>query len=96
MSEALSRFDPRLLGALLSENTGAFWTVSACFAMRFLGAGFRLLKTRSMGGIATWIAIFTLVVLQMTTTLRPILGTAPTLLSEEKKFFLAHWMDSFK
>jgi len=32
----------------------------------------------------------------MTTALRPIVGTADTLLPEEKKFFLSHWGDSIK
>ncbi len=30
---------------------------------------------------------------QMTTALRPILGTSETLLPKEKKFFAAHWSD---
>jgi hypothetical protein len=29
----------------------------------------------------------------VTTALRPIVGTAPTLLPEEKKFLLVHWFD---
>jgi len=32
-----------------------------------------------------------LVVLQMTTALRPIVGRADTFIPEEKKFFLTHW-----
>jgi hypothetical protein len=40
-----------------------------------------------------WSIIFVLVALQMTTALRPILGTSETLLPTEKKFFLRHWVD---
>ena len=35
-----------------------------------------------------------LVTLQMTTSLRPILGRSPVLLTQEKKFFLQHWGDT--
>jgi hypothetical protein len=36
------------------------------------------------------------VALQMTTALRPILGTSKTFLPTEKKFFIAHWGDCLK
>jgi hypothetical protein len=38
--------------------------------------------------------IFLLVGLQMTTSLRPILGRSDTLLTQEKKFFLQHWAET--
>lgn len=45
-------------------------------------------------------ALFTAVkfplILLLTTTLRPIIGTAGTLLPTEKKFFLQHWGDSMR
>ena len=37
--------------------------------------------------------IFVLVCVQMTTALRPIIGTSETLLPPERKFFLAHWSE---
>jgi len=40
--------------------------------------------------------IYLLVVLQMTTALRPLVGTADTFLPTEKKFFVKHWLDSLK
>jgi hypothetical protein len=43
-----------------------------------------------------WTVIFLLVALQMTTTLRPIVGTAPTLLPTTKQFFVAHWIEAFQ
>jgi hypothetical protein len=40
--------------------------------------------------------IFVVVCLQMTTALRPILGTSDTFLPTEKRFFLAHWFDTME
>ncbi|MGZ5512654.1 MAG: hypothetical protein ACXWG7_04650 [Chthoniobacterales bacterium] len=52
------------------------------------------LGSRGNGHLQIWGIIFTLVCLQMTATLRPIIGRADTFLPREKKFFLAHWFDS--
>ena len=72
-----------------------FWFVSTVFGLRFLNAAFSHSEARSNAGLSTWIVIFVLVVLQMTTALRPIVGKADTFLPppEEKKFFLSHWFD---
>lgn len=70
-----------------------FWAVASYFGMHFMNAGFTQLDARGSGGLKTWLVVFMLVALQMTTALRPIVGTAPTLLSPEKKCFLGHWMD---
>jgi hypothetical protein len=74
----------------------AFLLVSTYFGLRFLNAGFSAHKERSGGGIKVWMAIFLLVMLQMTTALRPWLGNADTLLPAEKKFFVSHWLDCMK
>ena len=71
----------------------AFWLVATCFGVRFLHAGFAHLRATSGAGLKVWVVIFLLVALQMTTSLRPIVGTAPTLLPVEKKFFVKHWFD---
>ncbi len=73
-----------------------FWFISTLFGLRFLQAGFSQTQARSNAGLATWITIFVLVVVQMTTALRPIVGTADSLLPREKKFFLSHWADCIK
>jgi len=73
-----------------------FWGIATLFGLRFLEAGFSHAKARSNAGLHTWLVIFVLVVLQMTTALRPIVGTADTLMTNEKKFFLMHWGDSIK
>jgi len=73
-----------------------FWLVATVFGVRFLQAGFSQSHARSQAGLAVWVILFVLVVLQMTTALRPIVGKAHTFLPTEKKFFLAHWGDCLK
>ncbi len=68
-----------------------FWFVATIFGVRFLEAGYSQSNARSQAGFNTWVVIFLLVAVQMTTALRPILGTAETILPTEKKFFLTHW-----
>ncbi|MGH8092725.1 MAG: hypothetical protein ACREIF_04565 [Chthoniobacterales bacterium] len=46
------------------------------------------------GHLKTWSLIFILVCLQMTMTLRPIVGRSDHFLPMEKKFFLSHWYES--
>jgi hypothetical protein len=69
-----------------------FWLIATCFGLRFLNAGFAMSASRSRSGIWIWMAIFMLVMLQMTAALRPLVGTADTLLPQEKRFFLSHWI----
>src|SRR5204863_2732294 len=71
-----------------------FWFISVFFGLRFLQAGFSHSQARSSAGLNTWIIVFVLVVLQMTTALRPIIGTSKDFLPRQKKFFLAHWGDN--
>jgi hypothetical protein len=71
-----------------------FWFVATWFGLRFLHAGFAHLSGKSGGALNIWIVIFVLVQLQMMTALRPMIGTAETLLPKEKKFFLTHWVET--
>lgn len=71
-----------------------FWLVAAIFGVRFLMTAFGSFGLESRAGLRTWVVIFLLVSLQMSTALRPLVGTADTFLPTEKKFFLAHWTDS--
>ncbi len=73
-----------------------FWFIATIFGMRFLEAGFSHSRARSHAGFNTWVVIFLLVAVQMTTALRPIIGTADTILPAQKQFFLAHWGDCLK
>jgi hypothetical protein len=70
-----------------------FWFIATIFGLRFLEAGFSHSNAKSHAGFYTWVVIFLLVAVQMTTALRPILGTSDTFFPTEKKFFLAHWGD---
>lgn len=74
----------------------SFWLISTFFGLRFLEAGFSHSRARSTAGLNTWIVIFLLVVVQMTTALRPIVGTADTFLPKEKKFFVSYWGECLK
>jgi len=74
----------------------AFWFIATIFGLRFLETGFAHSHARSHAGFYTWVVIFLLVAVQMTTALRPIIGTANTFLPKEKKFFLAYWGDCVK
>jgi len=72
----------------------AFWFIAVFFGLRFLENGFSHSQARSTAGLNTWIIIFVLVCIQMTTALRPIVGKADTFLPTKKKFFVTHWGDS--
>ena len=73
-----------------------FWFIATGFGLRFLETGFSHSNARSLAGFRTWVVIFMLVALQMTTALRPILGTSKAFLPTEKKFFVAHWGDCLR
>ena len=71
-----------------------FWGISTAFGLRFLQAGFTHAKASSNAGLNTWAIIFVLVVLQMATALRPIVGpTEETFLPTKKVFFVTHWFN---
>lgn len=72
-----------------------FWAIATIFGMRFLAVGFAASQAKSQAGLRVWAVIFVLVCLQLTTALRPIIGTSETVFpgATEKKFFLKHWFD---
>jgi hypothetical protein len=70
-----------------------FWLISTYFGLRFLYAGFSHSEARSSAGLNTWIVIFVLVAVQMTTALRPIVGSSKDFFPADKKFFVSHWND---
>ena len=70
-----------------------FWSVATLFGLRFLEQAFSHSKARSNAGLNTWIVVFLLVALQMTTALRPLVGKADTFLPAKKQLFLVHWDD---
>lgn len=80
-----------------------FWVVGTYFGLRLLYKGLAYFKAGNVlnentpnGILRLWEIIFILVCFQMTTALRPIIGTADSFLPKEKKFFLVHWKDCLK
>ncbi len=71
----------------------ASWLVALVFAFRFLGTALRQTGASQNGPLLVWFTIFLLVTLQLSTSLRPILGHSEKFLSTEKKFFLHHWSE---
>ncbi len=69
----------------------ASWLIALVFALRFLHAAVLATGGAQKGPLAVWSIVFLLVTLQMTTSLRPILGRSERFLTQEKKFFLQHW-----
>ena len=70
------------------------WVIAIGFGLRVIGAMGRLLAGSTGGQMKLWNLIFILVCLQMTTTLRPIIGRSDRFLPGEKKFFLTHWFET--
>ncbi len=72
----------------------AAWLIALFFALRFLKALVVATGGTQNGPLFVWSFVFLLVSLQLTTSLRPILGRSETLLTQEKKFFVQHWVDT--
>jgi hypothetical protein len=96
-------FTPVLWVFSQSTNSEAFfgflvlmvWLIALLF-----GTGFLLRMLTQAGGedkapLRIWIGIFLLVTLQMSTSLRPLLGRSDSLFTSNKLFFLEHWGNSF-
>ncbi|MEO5722277.1 MAG: hypothetical protein ABIR71_12510 [Chthoniobacterales bacterium] len=71
-----------------------FWIIAVGFGLRLLNAAGAFFGSGGRLHLKLWNLIFILVCLQMTATLRPIIGRADTFFPGEKKFFIAHWMDT--
>ena len=80
--------------ALMGALHLIFWFVGVCFGLRLLAAAGEHLGNGRSRHLKIWSVVFVLVCLQMTTALRPIIGSSDTLLPTEKKFFMAHWIDT--
>ncbi|MFC7336708.1 hypothetical protein ACFQY0_05935 [Haloferula chungangensis] len=90
---------------IFAQGTGSFgfmgtlsigaWLIALVFAFRFIRTVLEEHGTTQKSPMRIWCVIFLLVTLQLTTSLRPILGHSDKLLTDEKKFFLAHWSETF-
>ena len=74
----------------------AFWAVAAFFGLGLISRVAAHLGAGRRGNLVVWMGIFVLVALQMSTSLRPIVGTSERLLPAEKKFFLTHWAEQME
>jgi hypothetical protein len=81
-------------GFMGSLSVGA-WLIALIFAFRFISTVLKEHGITQKSPMRIWSVIFLLVTLQLTTSLRPILGHSDKLLTNEKKFFLAHWSETF-
>ena len=90
---------------IFAESTDSFgfmgvlavgsWLIAFTFALRFLRAMALISGGTQAGPLRIWSFVFLLVTLQMTTSLRPILGRSDEFLTSEKRFFLQHWSEYF-
>lgn len=67
------------------------WLVALAFSFRFIRTALQQTGATQAMPLLIWFSIFLLVTLQLSTSLRPILGRSDKLLTTEKKFFLQHW-----
>ena len=68
------------------------WMICLAFGVRVISRANKSMGGSRGGHLQVWAFIFILVTIQMTTTLRPIIGTSEDFLNlTEKKFFLIHW-----
>ena len=68
-----------------------FWSIALYFGIGLILKVSKLFSSKPKGHLMIWVMIFIVVTLQMSTSLRPIIGTSEDLLPQEKKFFLQHW-----
>lgn len=65
--------------------------VSAAVGIRLVAKVMRALNGRPIPVIRAWGFMFVVVMLQMTTTLRPLVGEFDGVWAQERMFFLEHW-----
>lgn len=80
--------------AFMSALHIGLWGIGIAFGLRLIDAMGQLLSGSTRSHLKLWGFIFVVVCLQMMTTLRPIVGTSEHFLPGEKKFFLAHWIET--
>jgi hypothetical protein len=72
----------------------ALWIICLGFGFKLIAKACLHLGMTSGFHLKVWMAVFTLVTLQLSTTLRPIIGRSDSILNfSEKKFFLSHWLE---
>jgi len=64
---------------------------SLFFGLRFMMKGLAQFGLEKNNILAIWQIIFIITLLQMSTIMRPLIGTSEQFLTAEKQFFLSHW-----
>ena len=73
------------------------WMICVGFGFTLVFRAGKAMGMANTGHLMVWCIIFLLVTVQMTTTLRPIVGASETLINfDEKKFFLQYWSEEFQ
>ncbi|WP_269538649.1 hypothetical protein [Cerasicoccus fimbriatus] len=72
------------------------WVIALWFGIGLIMRGAMIMGAREAGYLKVWVGVFVLVLMQMSTSLRPIIGTADEQFTTEKVFFVQHWIDSLK
>lgn len=85
-----STTSPAFMGAMHL----VFWLIAVRYGLALLRRGFERFEASSFGHLRVWSLMFVLVMLQMTATLRPLIGTSETFLPVEKQFFVATWSEA--
>lgn len=68
--------------------------ISSVFGLGLIGRALAAMNRAPVRGTRLWNVLFVLVLFQMTTTLRPLVGEAEDHLLGERLFFLTHWFRS--
>ena len=68
-----------------------FLGVSAAFAGRLLRGAFEQVSGRALPVLRLWLLVFVLVLVQLSVTLRPLIGTFEGYRLQDRRFFLEHW-----
>ena len=75
----------------------ALWMICVGFGFTLVFRAGKAMGMTNTGHLLVWCLIFLLVTVQMTTTLRPIVGESDALFNfEEKKFFLQYWSEELQ
>ena len=75
----------------------ALWLISVGFGFSLVFRAGKAMGMTNTGHLFVWCLIFLLVTIQMTTTLRPIVGESDLLFNfSEKKFFLQYWSEQLQ
>ena len=67
--------------------------IGLTFGLRFLLAGFAALGSTQFGALSVWCTVFCCVILQIATSLRPLIGPWSGFFTTDKRFFTQHWID---